>query len=162
MAEKAKPVPDGFHTLTPHLTVRDAEKAIDFYQKAFGAEVRGKNHAPDGKKIIHASLKIGDSMLMLNDEFPEWGTVSPSATGGSTGIAIHVYVDNVDTIFDRAVSAGATVKMPLMDAFWGDRYGQIVDPFGHKWSLATHVRDMTQEEMRQEQEAAFAHMPKSA
>ena len=161
MAEKAKPVPDGFHTLTPHLTVRDAEKAIDFYQKAFGAEVRGKNHAPDGKKIIHASLKIGDSMLMLNDEFPEWGTVAPSATGG-TGIAIHVYVDNVDTIFDRAVSAGGTVKMPLMDAFWGDRYGQIVDPFGHKWSLATHVRDMTQEEMRQEQEAAFAHMPKSA
>ncbi|PYX73897.1 MAG: glyoxalase [Acidobacteria bacterium] len=161
MAEKAKPVPDGFHTLTPHLTVRDAEKAIDFYQKAFGAEVRGKNHAPDGKKIIHASLKIGDSMLMLNDEFPEWGTVAPSATGG-TGIAIHVYVDNVDTIFDRAVSAGATVKMPLMDAFWGDRYGQIVDPFGHKWSLATHVRDMTQEEMRKEQEAAFAHMPKSA
>ena len=124
MAEKAKPVPDGFQTLTPHLTVRDAEKAIDFYQKAFGAEVRDKSYAPDDKKIIHASLKIGDSMLMLNDEFPEWGTVAPSATGGGTGIAIHVYVDNVDTIFDRAVSAGATVKMPLMDAFWGDRYGQ--------------------------------------
>src|SRR5438105_14337079 len=103
MAEEAKAVPDGFHTLTPHLTVRDAEKALDFYQKAFGAEVRSKNHAPDGKKIIHASLKIVDSMLMLNDEFPERGTVAPSATGG-TGIGIHVYGDNVGSIFDCGVA----------------------------------------------------------
>ncbi len=161
MADKAKPIPDGFHTLTPHLTVRDAAKAIDFHKQAFGAEVRGVSY--EGKKVIHAALKIGDSMLMLNDEFPEWGTLSPLSTGNAgAGVAIHIYVEDVDNVFNRAVSAGATVKMPPMDQFWGDRYGQVVDPFGHRWSLATHVRDLSHEEMRAAQENAFSQMPKSA
>ena len=101
-------------------------------------------------------------MLMLNDEFPEFGgQLGPSATAGSS-VALHIYLDNVDQAFDRAVSAGATVKMPVMDQFWGDRYGVVIDPFGHRWSLATHTRDMSPEEMQQEQEKAFAKMPKSA
>src|SRR5579863_10495232 len=156
---KVKAIPDGFHTLTPHLTVRDAQRALDFYQKAFGAEVLQVGYAPGGGKIIHASVKIGDSMLMLNDEFPEWGALSPSSTGG-TGVSIHMYVENADAAFERAVSAGATVKMPIMDAYWGSRYGQVVDPFGHTWSIATHVRDMTEEEVYREQDACFSRTSK--
>jgi PhnB protein len=158
---QVKPVPDGFHTITPHLTVRDANRALEFYKQAFGAEVLGVAPGPGGK-VLHASLKIGDSMLMLNDEFPEFGgDPAPTATRGS-GVALHIYIDNVDAAFERAVSAGATVKMPLMDQFWGDRYGVVIDPFGHRWSLATHTRDMSREEMEQEQEKAFSKMPKSA
>jgi len=161
MIDKVKAVPDGFHTITPHLTVRDAHRAIEFYQKAFGAEVLNVAPAPGGK-VMHALLKIGDSMLMLNDEFPEMGgSCGPPASGGS-GVNLHIYLENVDAAFDRAVSAGATVKMPVMDMFWGDRYGQMLDPFGHKWSLATHTRDMSQEEIAQEKEKAVSHMPKSA
>jgi uncharacterized glyoxalase superfamily protein PhnB len=119
MTDKVKAVPDGFHTITPHLTVRDAKGAIEFYQKAFGAQVLNVAPGPGGK-VMHAALKIGDSILMLNDEFPEFGgQLGPSATGSS--VALHVYLDDVDTAFQRAVSAGATVKMPLMDQFWGDR-----------------------------------------
>jgi PhnB protein len=160
MTDKVKAVPDGFHTITPHLTVRDAKGAIEFYQKAFGAQVLNVAPGPGGK-VMHAALKIGDSILMLNDEFPEFGgQLGPSATGSS--VALHVYLDDVDTAFQRAVSAGATVKMPLMDQFWGDRYGVVIDPYGHRWSLATHARDMSPEEMEQEQEKAFSKMPKSA
>jgi PhnB protein len=160
MTEKVKPIPDGFHTITPHLTVRDAKGAIEFYQKAFGAQVLNVAPGPGGK-VMHAALKIGDSILMLNDEFPEFGgQLGPSATGSS--VALHVYLDDIDTAFQRAVSAGATVKMPLMDQFWGDRYGVVIDPYGHRWSLATHTRDMSPEEMEQEQEKAFSKMPKSA
>jgi PhnB protein len=112
---------------------------------------------------MHAALKIGDSMLMLNDEFPEWGMLSPLSTGNAgAGVAIHIYVEDVDNVFNRAVSAGATVKMPPMGQFWGDRYGQVVDPFGHRWSLATHVRDLSDEEMRAAREQALSRMPKSA
>lgn len=161
MTDKVKAVPDGFHTVTPHLTVRDAHRALDFYQKAFGAEVLHVAPAPGGK-VMHAMLKIGDSFLMLNDEFPEFGgTPAPSANGGS-GVTLHIYLDNVDAAFERAVSAGASVKMPLMDMFWGDRYGTVLDPFGHGWSLATHTRDMSPEEMQQEQEKACGQMQKSA
>lgn len=161
MTSQVKPVPDGFHTITAHLTVRDANRAIEFYKKAFVAEVLGVAPAPGGK-VMHALLKIGDSMLMLNDEFPEYGgDAAPKSTGG-TGVTLHIYIDNVDSAWERAVSAGASVKMPLMDMFWGDRYGTVMDPFGHKWSLATHVRDMSPEEMQREQEKAFAKMPKSA
>jgi len=161
MNSQVKPIPDGFHTITPHLTVRDANRAIEFYKKAFGAQVLGVAPGPGGK-VLHALLKIGDSMLMLNDEFPEFGgQLGPSATAGSS-VALHIYLDNVDQAFERAVSAGATVKMPVMDQFWGDRYGVVIDPFGHRWSLATHTRDMSPEEMQQEQEKAFAKMPKSA
>jgi PhnB protein len=161
MTDKVRAIPEGFHTLTPHLTVRDAHRAIEFYKQAFGAEVLHVAPAPGGK-VMHAALKIGNSMLMLNDEFPEYGgDPAPSATRGS-GVALHIYLDNVDAAFERAVSAGDTVKMLLMDQFWGDRYGQVMDPFGHRWSLATHNRDMSQEEMQQEQEKAFSKMPKSA
>ena len=160
MPEQVKAVPPGFHTLTPHLTVRDADKALEFYKNALGAEVLQVARMPDGK-VIHASLKIGDSMLMLNDEFPEYGGLSPLSTGG-TGVTIHIYIENVDAAFDRAVSAGAQVKMPLMDQFWGDRYGVVADPFGHKWSLATRVKDMSPEEMQQAQEGAMAKMPPAA
>jgi PhnB protein len=158
---QVKAIPDGFHAITPHLTVRDAHRAIEFYKKAFGAEVLHVAPAPGGK-VMHAALRIGDSVLMLNDEFPEMGgALAPPASGGS-GVALHLYLENVDAAFERAVSAGATVKMPVMDMFWGDRYGQVMDPFGHKWSLATHVRDVSEDEMRQAQEKAFRKVPKSA
>jgi uncharacterized glyoxalase superfamily protein PhnB len=157
MPGKAKAVPEGFHTLTPHLTVRDADKALEFYKNALGAEILGVARTPDGK-VMHASLRIGDSMLMLNDEFPEMGGLSPLSVGG-TGVTIHIYTDNVDEAFNRAVAAGAQVKMPLMDQFWGDRYGMIADPFGHKWSIATHVKEMSQDEMQHAQDEAMAKMP---
>ena len=160
MAEKPQPIPSGFHTLTPHLIVRDAARAITFYEKAFGAQLLGKMLTPDGK-VMHAAMKVGDSMLMLNDEFPEWGALSPVSSGGS-GVTLHMYLENVDAAFQKAVSAGAEVKMPVMDQFWGDRYGIVADPFGHKWSLATHVRDVSQEDMAQAQAKAMSEMPKSA
>jgi PhnB protein len=157
MPQAVKAVPAGFHTLTPHLTVRDAEKALEFYKNALGAEVLNVARMPDGK-VMHAALRIGDSMLMLNDEFPEMGGLSPLSTGGA-GVTIHIYTENVDKAFDRAVNAGAKVKMPLMDQFWGDRYGVVTDPFGHSWSLATHVKDMSPEEMQRSQDEAMAKMP---
>ena len=154
---EVQPIPAGFHTLTPHLTVRDADKALEFYKNALGAEVLNVARTPDGK-VLHAMLRIGDSPLMLNDEFPEMGGLSPLSTGGA-GVTIHIYTDNVDQAFDRAVNAGAKVRMPLMDQFWGDRYGIVTDPFGHSWSLATHIKDMSPEEMQQGQEEAMAKMP---
>jgi PhnB protein len=160
MPEQVKAVPPGFHALTPHLTVRNAEQALEFYKNAFGAEVLHVAHMPDGK-VMHASLRIGGSMLMLNDEFPDYGTLSPLSTGGSA-VTIHIYTDNVDAAFNRAVSAGAQVKMPLADQFWGDRYGVVADPFGHKWSLGAHIKDMSPEEMQREMDRAMAAMKKSA
>ena len=153
-------VPAGFHTLTPHLTVRDADKALEFYKNALGAEVLNVARTPDGR-VLHAMLRIGDSPLMLNDEFPEMGGLSPLSTGGS-GVTIHIYTENVDQAFHRAVNAGAKVKMPLMDQFWGDRYGIVTDPFGHSWSLATHIKDMSPEEMQRGQDEAMAKMPPQA
>jgi len=150
-----KPIPEGYHTLTPSLTVRNAERAIEFYKQAFGAEVRGGiAKGPDGK-VMHAELKIGDSVIMLTDEYPEFGSKSPQSIGDS-GMGLHIYLDNVDAAFDRAVKAGASVEMPVMDQFWGDRYGKLKDPFGHKWSMATHVRDMSQDEMEKGMDEAFA------
>ena len=157
MPEPVKAVPDGFHTLTPHITVRDADKALEFYKNALGAEVLNVARMPDGK-VIHAALRIGDSMLMLNDEFPEMGGLSPLSTGGA-GVTIHIYTENVDEAFNRAVAAGAKVAMPLMDQFWGDRYGIVSDPFGHKWSIATHIKDMSFEEMQRAGDEAMANMP---
>lgn len=141
-----KPVPDGYHTLTPFLTVRDAARAIEFYKAAFGAQERGVMKGPDGK-IMHAELKIGDSIIMLSDEWPEYGALSPLSTGGA-GMGLHIYIDGVDAAFDRAVKAGAEVEMPVMDQFWGDRYGKLKDPFGHKWSIATHNKDLSMDEMK--------------
>ncbi len=149
-----KPIPDGYHTLTPFLTVRDAVRAIEFYKAAFGAEERGVMKAPDGK-VMHAELKIGDSIIMLSDEFPEFGAVSPQVIGGSSS-GLHIYLDNVDAAFDRAVKAGANVEMPVMDQFWGDRYGRLKDPFGHKWSIGTHVKDLSMDEMKKGMDEACA------
>jgi len=155
-----KAVPEGYHTLTPHMTVRDAARAIEFYKQAFGAVERGVMKGPDGK-IMHAELRIGDSICMLADEFPEYGSLSPLSTGGS-GMGLHIYVEDVDSAFDRAIKAGASVEMPLSDMFWGDRYGKLADPFGHKWSIATHKADLSMEEMAEGMKAMMQDMPKSA
>ncbi len=145
---KVKPIPDGMNTVTPHLVCKDAAKAIVFYKKAFGAEERFRLNTPDGKKVLHAGLRIGDSAVMLADEFPDWGSVGPETLKG-TPVVIHLYVEDADSVFDQAVQAGAAVTMPLQDMFWGDKYGQLRDPFGHSWSVATHVRDVSFEEMEQ-------------
>jgi PhnB protein len=155
-----KPIPEGYHTLTPFLTVRNAERAIEFYKQAFGAQERGVAKGPDGK-VMHAEVKIGDSVIMLSDEFPEFGSLSPQSVGGSP-MGLHIYIENVDAAFDRAVKAGAQVEMPVMDQFWGDRYGKLKDPFGHKWSIATHVKDMSADEMKRSMDDAMSKMQKTA
>ena len=155
-----KPIPDGYHTLTPYMTIRDAARAIDFYKQAFGATERGVMKGPDGK-IMHAELMIGDSIIMLADEFPEYGALSPESVGGSA-TGLHIYVNDVDNAFDRAVKAGAQVEMPVMDQFWGDRYGKLKDPFGHKWSIATHTKDLSMEEMKSGMDEAMDKMQKTA
>jgi uncharacterized glyoxalase superfamily protein PhnB len=149
-----KPVPDGYHTLTPFLTCRDAARAIEFYKQAFGAVERGVMKGPDGK-VMHAELKIGDSIIMLGDEFPEFGALSPQAIGGSP-MGLHIYLDGVDAAFDRAVKAGAVVEMPVADQFWGDRYGKLKDPFGHKWSIGTRVKDLSMDEIKRGMDEAMA------
>lgn len=139
-------IPEGMHTVTPHLICENAAAAIDFYQRAFGAQELSRLAGPNGR-IMHASIRIGDSVIMLNDEFPDWGALGPNALNG-TPVTIHLYVEDADALFNRATQAGAKVKLPLTDMFWGDRYGQLEDPCGHRWSIATHVRDVTPEEMR--------------
>ena len=146
ISSRIKPIPSGFHTLTPHLVVKGASKAIEFYKKAFGAEEIGRVAGPDGKSLIHADLRIGDSHFFLVDEFPEMDCRGPESIGG-TPVTIHTYVEDVDAAFGKAVAAGAQVKMPLSDMFWGDRYGVLADPFGHAWSIATHNADVTPEEI---------------
>lgn len=145
MAQKVNPIPAGFHSITPHLVVRNAAQAIAFYQKAFGAEERVRMPGPDGKSVMHAELKIGNSHVMICDEAPDWGALSPQSLNGSP-VTIHLYVENADAVYQRAVSAGARATMPLSDMFWGDRYGKLVDPYGHHWSVATHVEDVPPEE----------------
>ncbi len=142
----AKPIPEGFHTITPHLILDDAKRAIEFYKKAFGAEECVRMASPDGSKIMHAEMKIGDSRLMLADEFPEMGIRAPKTFGGSP-VTVHLYVADTDATMDKAAKAGAKVTMPPMDAFWGDRYGKLEDPFGHQWSVATHKEDLTPEQI---------------
>jgi uncharacterized glyoxalase superfamily protein PhnB len=157
MPSHVKPIPDGYHSITAHLTVRDAKGALEFYKKALGAQVLNVATMPDGK-VMHAAMKIGDSIVMLNDEFPEMGG-SPAPRGEASGITLHVYVDNVDNLFKQATGAGATVKMPLMDQFWGDRYGIVMDPYGFKWSMATHIKDLSPEEMKRAMDDAMKQMP---
>ena len=146
-AEKTKvdPVPNDMRTVTPHLVCAGAADAIEFYKKAFNAEELCRMPTPDGK-IMHAGVRIGDSMIMLVDEMPEWGSLGPNARGGSP-VTIHLQVPDADAVFAQAVKAGASVKLPIDDMFWGDRYGIVTDPFGHNWSIATHVRDVSPEEM---------------
>ena len=144
---QVKAVPDGMHTVTPHLVCAGAADAIEVYKRAFGAVETSRMPGPDGK-LMHASVKIGDSTVMLVDEFPQWGAVGPNALKGSP-VTIHLQVEDADALFKRAVDAGATVKHAIEDAFWGDRYGVLSDPFGHAWSIATHQRDLTPEEIGQ-------------
>ena len=151
-----KPIPDGMHSLTPHLICAGAAEAIEFYKKAFNA-VEGARLPGPGGKLMHAVIRIGDSALMLVDENPQWGSKSPKALGGSP-VSLHLYVDDADSLFQRAVAAGCTVTMPIMDAFWGDRYGKVKDPFGHEWGIGTHKEDLTPEEMGKRAKAAFAAM----
>jgi len=155
MSSRIKPIPSGFHTLTPHLVVNGASKAIEFYKKAFGAEEIRRVPTPDGKSLLHADLKIGDSHVFLVDEFPAMDCRGPQAIGG-TPVTIHMFVEDVDAAFGKAVAAGAQVKMPLSDMFWGDRYGVLADPFGHSWSIATHKEDVTPEEIGKRARTACA------
>ncbi len=141
-----KAIPDGYHTITPYLSVRGAAKAIEFYRKALGAEELFRMPGP-GDSVMHAELKIGDSIVMLSDESPEMGTTSPQSLGGSP-VTLHLYVTDVDASCARALAAGCSVECPPADMFWGDRYAKVQDPFGHKWGMATHKEDVTPEEMQ--------------
>ena len=145
-----KPIPEGMHTVTPHLVCAGAAEAIEFYQTAFGATELSRVPGANGK-LMHASVRIGDSVVMLNEEMPEWGAFGPKSLKGSA-VTIHLYVENADAVFEQAVAAGAKITMPLDDMFWGDRYGKVEDPFGHQWSIGTHVRDVTPEEMQKAME----------
>jgi PhnB protein len=144
---QVKPVPEGMHTVTPHLTCAGAADAIDFYKRAFNAQEMARMKGPDGK-LMHGMIRIGDSAVMLVDEYPDYGSFGPKSLKGSP-VTIHLYVEDVDTFVRRAVDSGAKVTMPLADMFWGDRYCRLEDPFGHHWSVATHVRDATPEEMQE-------------
>ena len=144
---KVKPIPEGMHTVTPHLICAGAADAIEFYKKAFNAVEEARLPGPQGK-LMHAMIRIGDSAVMLVDEMPQWGALGPKSLKGSP-VTIHLYVENVDATVEHAVKAGGKVTMPVDDMFWGDRYGKLEDPFGHHWSVGTHVRDVSMEEMQQ-------------
>jgi uncharacterized glyoxalase superfamily protein PhnB len=150
------PVPAGYHTVTPHLVCRGAADAMAFYARAFGAKERMRMSGPDGS-VAHAEMKIGDSIIMLGDEMPQMGASAPPTIGGSP-VNIFLYVKNVDKLFEQAVAAGATADMPPADMFWGDRYCKVTDPFGHHWSMATHIEDLSQKEMAKRGAAAMAEM----
>ena len=143
-----KYIPEGMHTVTPHLVCEGASDAIEFYKKAFGAVETSRMPGPSGK-LMHASITIGDSTLMLVDDSPQMGIPGPKALKGSP-VIVHLYVENADAFVARAQAAGAKITMPVTDMFWGDRYGQLEDPFGHRWSVGTHVRDVSPEQMRLE------------
>lgn len=156
-----KPIPEGFERAIPYLIVNGAADAIQFYKKAFGAEELRRAVVPDSEKIMHAALKIGESVIFLCDDFPEWGGGKerhPRALGASP-VTIQLYVEDVDSIMEQAQNAGATVDMPAMDAFWGDRYGKITDPFGHEWGFATKIKELSDEEMTKAAQDFFASGP---
>ena len=160
MSESAKTIPEGYHSINPYLVVRNAARAIEFYKKVFGAEERFRMHGSDGKTIMHADLKIGDSVFMLTEESTEMKALSPESIGGSS-VSLYVYVNDVDSVFNQAVSEGATVLNPVRDQFYGDRSGYLKDPFGHLWSVATHKKDLSSDELRKAWEAFFEEMSKT-
>lgn len=160
MTSNVKAIPEGYHSITPFLVVKNCADAIEFYKKAFDAEERYRMNMPDGK-VGHAELKIGDSVLMLADEFPEMKFLSPKSIGGSP-VSMYVYVQDVDTMFNNAVTAGGIVLDGVKDQFWGDRHGRLEDPYGHLWSIATHKKDLSPDEMKRAAEAAFAEMSKQS
>jgi PhnB protein len=144
---QVNPIPEGMHTVTPHLVCAGAADAIEFYKKAFNAVEIGRTAGPQGK-LLHGLIRIGDSKVMLVDEFPDWGSFGPKSLKGSP-VTMHLYVEDVDAFVAHAAAAGAKITMPLQDMFWGDRYCKLEDPFGHHWSVATHVREVSPEEMQQ-------------
>jgi PhnB protein len=152
----AKPIPEGYHNISPSLTIDGAAEAIEFYKRAFGATERMRMSMPDGK-IAHAELDIGDSVVMLNDALPQTPLKSPKQLGGTT-VSVFLYVDDVDSVVQDAIDAGATVTMPVEDQFWGDRFGSVSDPFGHHWAVATHKEDLTPEEIAERGRKAMASM----
>ena len=152
MAGHAKPIPQGYHSVTPYLVVNDAARAVECYKRAFGATEVVRMPGPSGK-LSHVELKLGDSMIMLSDEMPNNSVRSPQTVGGTT-VGVFLYVEDVDKVFKQAKSAGAKEETPLADMFWGDRYGTLSDPFGHTWSLATHIEDVAPEEMAKRAQAA--------
>jgi uncharacterized glyoxalase superfamily protein PhnB len=154
MTSNINPIPEGYHSITPHLVVNNTNEAIEFYKNAFGAKELVRMPGPDGKTVMHAELQIGDSVIMLNDEYPDHGIKSPTTYGGSP-VTIHLYVENVDTVFEQAIAAGAREVFPLQDQFWGDRYGKLEDPYGHHWSVASHIEDVDPEEMKIRAEQSF-------
>jgi PhnB protein len=154
---QVKAIRKGFRSITPHLSIREADKAIAFYKKALGAKERMRMLAPDGKKVMHAELKIGNSIIFLGEENPERGCPSPLQTGATT-VALYLYIKDVDKAFARAVKAGARETMPVADMFWGDRAGTVIDPFGHQWTLATHKEDVSPEEIHHRAGAFFKQM----
>ena len=153
-----KPIPDGYHSVTPYLIVDDAKGAIDFYKRAFGAVE--KFRLPMGDRVGHAEIKIGDSHIMLADEFPDMGHLGPNSRGGPTA-SLMVYVPDVDAAFRKALEAGATEQRPVEDQFWGDRMGTLTDPFGHQWSLATHVKEVPPDELQQRMQEFTAKQKQS-
>ena len=156
---KVKPIPEGNHAITAGLIVRGGQKAIDFYKTAFGAKVLSVMKGPDGQSVMHAELKLGDTKFYVGDENPDMGAKSPPALGGSP-VSLNIYTEDCDAMFKKAIAAGATVKMPLDNMFWGDRYGKITDPFGHEWGIATHVEDVSEAEMEKRGKEWFATMAK--
>jgi len=161
MSAQPKPIPDGFHTFTPYLAIKGATQAIEFYKRAFGAQERFRLPGPDGKTIGHAEITIGDSILMLADEMPEYGNKSPQTLGG-TPVNFALYVSDSDAAFARAVGAGAQIVRPLADQFYGDRSGTVVDPFGFHWSLMTHKEDVSPEELNRRLEIEYSRLPKKS
>ena len=157
MSQQVKRIPDGMHTVTPHLVCAGAADAMEFYKKAFNAVELSRLPGPGGK-LMHASLRIGNSVIMLSDDFPEHGSSGPKALKG-TPVVLHLYVEDADAFAKRAAGAGAKITMPVADMFWGDRYGQLEDPFGHRWSVATHVRDMKPEEIQEAMSKMAACQP---
>ncbi len=155
MTTKPKPVPDLYRTVTPTLTVNDVLAAIDFYKRAFGAQEMKRAMSPDGSKVMHAEVKIGDSIVMLNDEFPEMNCLSPTSLKGVAS-SLWLYLPDTDASYKQAVDAGAHPVMPPCDMFWGDRFCKIRDPFGQEWSIATHVEDLSEKEIQERQKAFFA------
>jgi uncharacterized glyoxalase superfamily protein PhnB len=155
MVKAKNPIPEGSHSITPQLTVKNGDKAIAFYKKALGATELNRMEGPGGT-IMHAALKIGDSKFFVNDEMDD---SSKAPMPGKSPVVIHLYVPDCDKLYNQAVAAGATASMPLSDQFWGDRYGQIVDPFGHTWSIATHIEDLSREEMEERSRQFMATMP---
>jgi len=151
---QVKPIPDGMHTITPHLVCAGAVDAIEFYKKAFNAQELIRIGGANGK-IIHACMQIGDSKVMLVDEFPQWGSFSPMSLKGAS-VTIHLYVEDADGVFAQAINSGAKVRMPLENTFWGDRYGVVEDPFGHLWSVATHIRDISPGDIQAAADKMFA------